>query len=620
VAGRGTLPEHPPPSEEEVRGRVVHAVDLCLSDDGGLLELMELGPAAVPWAAGALLGEPYAGRKTLAQYVQDLGSEDRDTRAAAYRVLEQAGEEAVPLLRAAAGDSRFDEGDGGWVALEEPPHLRNAPARSARLLHRMEKGGATRDRDTEAVERRGRLVRYLALHAPSTELAREALKGYVLQADTAKDDYLSVIWETRHVRAALRALYLAGPRPDDRGFWAKLRAEGDPKRFSSLAELVYSSAALESLDERIDWDVVLAEFERMLGAHTVAATSTDWRYAAGLEALAVAKPELAREYLLREVRELRRTNVRDETYNALAILSDPDLIRPLAEIAAGDDPVEAERAVEVLGLLPGREGVEAAVGALDAPTSSARKAACLALAFRHEARNDKELLPRIQALLEDPDVTTGAAALLALAVLTDGHPPAAQPASGRKLPARLWSLWRSGSRAPDGLYEEVKRVTARRRAIRRKRSPSEYAIKSILRAVAARVGAEERHLPSSITTSSVFIWWLVHGPDEYLVKWAGETCEPGGLWFLKLAEMALAMGVTKVIPKVILSLDSEHPYERARAAALLREIAGGGYGFRADASFAERTAAVTKWWSWWTREGAEAARTRWPAGPTEDEF
>lgn len=256
--------------------------------------------------------------------------------------------------------------------------------------------------------------------------------------------------------------------------------------------------------------------------------------------------------------------------------------------------------------------------ALDVPATSARRSACLELASRPEAKDDDALLGRIERHLEDPSVWTGAAALAALTTLTDGQPPAGPGTGGpaRQLPARLWSLWRSGGDGPPMLEAEVRKVTDGRYPVRRKTAGTEYVLKAVLRAVAGRLGVERWRHPSTISAATVTTWWRVHGPDELLLKWlcGMRTGGPG------LCRLALRAGRSDLVPGVILSLDSSRPRVRARAAELLREVAGGGYGFESDAPYLERAAATARWWSWWAHEKARLGGP-WPSVlPEEDEF
>jgi hypothetical protein len=70
------------------------------------------------------------------------------------------------------------------------------------------------------------------------------------------------------------------------------------------------------------------------------------------------------------------------------------------------------------------------------------------------------------------------------------------------------------------------------------------------------------------------------------------------------AEVELMAG-PEAVPLLIGHLSAENSALRFRAAELLTRMTGQDFGYAADGSGDSRTQAVTRWWTWWQRDGVD---------------
>jgi hypothetical protein len=381
----------------------------------------------------------------------------------------------------------------------------------------------------------------------------------------------------------------------------KLAAYDPHRDYGAIAAQPYVLACLEQLGEPVDWtELVRDSLSKRLGSY-------DERF---LTALVETKPKLAADHLRKRLESIGTVEQRRLDLAAVTQLGDTSFLPMLRKAAFGIDPMEAAPAVHAIALLPGKDAQDLLAECLDAPTTAARRAALEGLALRPRP----ELRGKIETLLNDRSAWTGVAALSALSAL----PRPKQPwDTGResRLPALLYALWTSKAALenPDAVEKKVrdmKRAAEGQRlftgrlveheqygvpneleaalhrfageaGVRRWRSIGSYSIHQML--LMARVGEMEARSLQFITSHS---FNRNHSARNQL------------LWIEFAYRIVELTGKPGILEHVVALLDSPYPIVRQTAAAQLRAVANGSYGYHPDAPRRERLAQALNWLKW----------------------
>jgi hypothetical protein len=609
--------ERPTIPEAVLEERAVRAIDATrVHDQSGLVSLLTIGPDAVPFAARAVVGEPYAGDKTLDEYVQELAEYEPAPECPAAEVLYAAGADALPALSRAAGGTQYappprpEAGVAVWV---NPP--RDLAYRAARLACGIEQAIADGSLETRVessvLEMRMKCIRFLSLYASSDARARSALATFVHAS--IQPAPLSKQFELR-VREctcqAVRGLYYGAAFGEHRALFEALAA-GTPR--AGPAGVAYGSAALDSLGVSVDWDAVVR-------AVRIASEGARWL---GLRALIDVKPDRALDLITETLDGFAQREERNYAFDALARLGAPG-VPLLMRVAAGGDPDDARGAVIALGVVPGPSSDAAIAGALSAAVPQVRGAACAVLLFRRDPSRRNAL----EGLLADQDVRVGIAALGALVMLPD---PAERPAPSLvdgwlPLPVELYGLLTTGSPPPGHLAERLRATEAMSlwqwpvwEGPAMTRGNQEAG--DLLGALGEHLGATKKNGCNPYGVILDLRSGRLGEPARKHVDTARlSTSGRGALWMLEFCERLLQSGNVELLPHALVQLSSDYAFIRQRAAGILTGIANTDMGYRYDAPVPERQVATRRWWVWWARRRATAGEPGADTPGTGDVF